>query len=379
MATSAHRTADEYAWADYLIYMEAGAEMEWPAPAPKKFPLWEGVALTAVLAIVSYTIASSSVFPKGTIEPVTVALPLGMLIGNAAKLPERLRRGIRYAVKSILTAGIILLGARLDFGDVMRVGAPALLISAAQVALLFLLALSLRRIFGIGEKQATLLGIGTAICGGSAVIATGPVIEAEEKDVAFAVATVSFLGLITMFLLPPLGKALQMEPHAFGVWAGLAIHQTPQVVAAGFTYAPDAGQSATLVKLARVCLLAPLVLALSLLYRKKNHGGSRRKLGLTDFLPPMVLGFLSLAVAHSLGLIPAIDVKFPNRPALGMDLLLLAKQVSAFAIAMGMAAVGLETSFRSLRTIGIRPILAGVSLATVGVLFSFIAVRVIGI
>lgn len=373
MASSTQRTADEYAWADYLIYMEAGAEMEWPAPAPPKHAVWEGVALTAVMALVAYGVVSAGVLPKGTVDPVSVALPLGLVLGNAWKLPDRLRAGVRFTVKTILTVGIVLLGARLNFGDVVEVGAPALLMSATQVVFLFALALALRRVFGIGEKQAALLGIGTAICGGSAVIATGPVIDAEERDVAFAVATVSFLGLITMFVLPPLGKMFGMTPSAFGVWAGLAIHQTPQVVAAGFTFGPEAGQAATLVKLARVTLLAPLVLMLGLKYHK------RRKLGVKDFLPPMVVGFLALAVAHSLGMIPSIDVRFPGRPVLGVDMLSMAKEVSGLAIAMGMAAVGLETSLRSLKTIGARPIVAGVVLAMSGVLFSFLAVRVVGV
>ncbi|MBL8218763.1 MAG: YeiH family putative sulfate export transporter [Bryobacterales bacterium] len=373
MASHTQRSADEYAWADYLIYMEAGAEMQWPAAAPRKHAVWEGVALTASMALVAYGVVGTGVLPKGTVDPVSVALPLGLLIGNVWKIPERLRAGVRFTVKTVLTVGIVLLGARLDFGDVVRVGAPALLMSATQVAVLFALAFVVRRMFGISGKQAALLGIGTAICGGSAVIATGPVIDAEERDVAFAVATVSFLGLITMFVLPPLGKALGLTPNAFGVWAGLAIHQTPQVVAAGFTFGPEAGQAATLVKLARVSLLAPLVLMLGLMHHK------RRKLGVSDFLPPMVLGFLMLALAHSLGWIPSIDVKFPDRPVLGLDIPALAKEISAVAIAMGMAAVGLETSIRSLKKIGPRPILAGVMLTLVGVLFSFIAVRVLGV
>lgn len=370
---------DEYAWADYLIYMEAGAEMEWPVPQPKQYPVWEGSVFAALLAAAAYAVVGAGILPKGTAEPVTIALPLGIVIGNTIKIPDRLKSGIRYAVKSILTLGIILLGARLNFADVVKVGGSAMLMSAAQVGLMLLLALVIRKTFSLGNKQATLLGIGTAICGGSAIIATAPVIEAEERDVAFAVATVSFLGLITMFLLPVVGTFLGMGSKEFGVWAGLAIHQTPQVVAAGFSYSNEAGQAATLVKLARVSLLAPLVLALSFLYQRKQSGKSAKKLGLFDFLPPMVLGFLILAIAHSLEWIPSIEVKFPQHRVFGMDLLDAARTVSGFAIAMGMAAVGLETSFRSLRTIGVRPILAGVTLAAAGVLFSLAAIHVFGV
>src|SRR5262249_38054813 len=137
---------------------------------------------------------------------------------------------------------------------------------------------------------------------------------------AFSVATVSFLGLASMFLLPMIGHAIGMDPSTFGIWAGLAIHQTPQVVAAGFAYHQDAGQTATLVKLARVSLLAPLVLVLSLMHRK-SPGSKHKKMTLSDFVPPMVAGFLALALLHSLGLVPSLEIKFPRWAALPVNLL----------------------------------------------------------
>ena len=370
---------DDYAWANYLIYMEAGAEMPWPAEKKKLYPVWEGLLLVGVITAAAYGVVFSNVFPRGSVEPVTIALPLGLLIGNTVRLPERLRSGVRYAVKSILSVGIILLGARLNFGDILKVGTAAVLMSGAQVVLMLTLAVAIRRMFGIGVNLATLLGVGTSICGGSAVIAAAPVIGADEKDVAFAVASVSFLGLGMMFLLPFIGHGLGMDPKSFGVWAGLAIHQTPQVVAAGFAYHPQAGQTATLVKLARVCFLAPVVLILGFLRRNDGPAKKRKKLRLADFVPTMVLGFLSLACLQSLGMIPLIDLKFPGRNPVGIDLLDLGKTLSGIAIAMGMGAVGLETSFRSLGHIGWRPLLAGVALTLVSGLFSFFGVRLIGV
>ena len=129
--------------------------------------------------------------------------------------------------------------------------------AALVIALLLLLLLT--RALKLPAKLGVLLGVGTAICGGTAIVATAPVIEAEEKDVVFSVATVTLLGLIAMFTLPIIGQFLHLTSKAFGIWAGLAIHQTPQVIAAGFSYSPEAGGTATIVKLARVCLLAPVV------------------------------------------------------------------------------------------------------------------------
>lgn len=366
---------DDYAWANYLIYMEAGAELPDPldtaAIARPRPEVWKGAVFSALLAAIAYL--AVNYLPRG-LEPVTIVLPLGLLIGNVITVPEALRPGIRYSLRTVLMIGIILLGARLNFADVINTGGEAILLSAVQVVLLLGLAFVVRRALRIAPKQATLLGIGTAICGGSAIIATAPVIDAEERDVAFAVATVSLLGLAVMFVLPPIGHALNMDPRTFGIWAGLAIHQTPQVVAAGFAYHPDAGQAATLVKLSRVSLLAPLVLALGLIYRKSD-GRKRKKLKLSDFLPPMVMGFLALALLHSLGLIPSLQIQFPRWQAVPINLLDLMKTVSGFAIAAGMAALGLETSLRSLRNVGFRPALAGLILAVASILFSFAAVR----
>jgi uncharacterized membrane protein YadS len=163
---------------------------------------------------------------------------------------------------------------------------------------------------------------------------------------------------------------------AFGIWAGLAIHQTPQVVAAGLAYSPEAGETATLVKLARVCLLAPMVLAIGVVYRRRTHrpGRIRKKLGFTDFVPPMVGGFLALALLHSLGWLPSMAVTFPAGLAGSFDVGVVCKWLSGFLLAMGMAAVGMETSFRSLRNVGWRPLAAGFALAAVGVLASLAAV-----
>ena len=184
----------------------------------------------------------------------------------------------------------------MDFLAIVRIGTTGILLSILTIVLalaMFAVFIKLRWVPG---KLGTLLGVGTAICGGTAIVATAPVIDAEDSDVSFAVATVTLLGLVGMFLLPVLGHAAHMSDEAFGIWAGLSIHQTPQVVASGFSYSEAAGENATIVKLARVSLLAPVVAGIGVLYarQKAASGSAGTELGagrLLRLFPVFVLGW----------------------------------------------------------------------------------------
>jgi uncharacterized integral membrane protein (TIGR00698 family) len=193
------------------------------------------------------------------------------------------------------------------------------------------------------------------------------VIEAEEKDVVFSVATVTLLGLIGMFALPFLGHALSLSEKAFGIWAGLAIHQTPQVIAAGFAYGTEAGETATIVKLARVCLLAPVVFAIGLVYARqklKRTGVSERKnINYAHLFPLFVLGFLAMALLNTAGLLPTATLHIAQSPLLTpgdrqVNIAGFLEQVSKFCIVISMAGVGLETKFASMRQTGVKPFAA---------------------
>jgi len=343
------------------------------AKAAARKSIWPGLLLCAVLAAVAIGLSTGA-----WLDPIVVVLPCGILIGNLAASPA-LHPGARFAVRSILPAGIVLLGARLNLGDLLRIGAPALALTAISVAAALAVATRFGRLFGVGRKLMTLLGVGTAICGGSAIVAAAPVIDADERDTAFAVATVSLIGLGTMVLLPVLAHAFGMEQQAFGIWAGLSIHQTPQVIAAGFAFGEDAGRTATVVKLARVCLLAPVVLLLGRLYRTPVQ----RTIVVKSAVPMMVLCFGAMVVLRTLGLLPAVGVEFPADSVLGtfsgrFSLVDLCRELSVVAILTGLAGVGLETSFTSLRKVGLRPfaacaavsvLIAAMSLAAVWLLF----------
>lgn len=384
----------DYSWAEYLDYMEGGGSDVLTLPAAAKpaaaptipkieQPIWGalvaiGVTIVAIFAselpFRPFTVAGG----RHPIEPVMLAIIFGMVLSNAWALPKTLLPGIKFSVKKLLPLGIVLLGARLNFVDLLKVGLDGLILSVLETIVALTMLLFLTRLLKLPGKLGTLLGVGTAICGGTAIVATAPVIEAEEKDVVFGVATVTLLGLIAMFALPLIGQFLHLSSKAFGIWAGLAIHQTPQVVAAGFAYSPEAGQTATIVKLARVCLLAPVVFLIGLVYARqklKNTGEvQKKKINYFHLFPMFVLGFLAMALLKTSGLLPDLTAHVGKGAMKAGDyrfsLSGLAEQISKICITISMAGVGLETKFASMRQTGLKPF--GASLVAVVVLATLI-------
>ncbi|MEW5979929.1 MAG: putative sulfate exporter family transporter [Acidobacteriota bacterium] len=364
----------DYSWAQYLDYMEGVPVVEQSvASTPqcqKNSAMW-GLLVVSVLAALAIGLNELPVWPftlgggKHPIEPVMLAIILGMLVSNLWPIPRACLPGIKFAIKKLLPLGIILLGARLNFYDIVRVGMTGVVLSVVEIASALGILLYLTKRLRLPRKLGTLLGVGTAICGGTAIMAAAPVIEAEEKDVVFSVATVTLMGLVTMLTLPVVGGVLHLSSKAFGVWAGLAIHQTPQVVAAGFAYSAEAGETATIVKLARVCLLAPVVFLLGVwnLRRCGTQSAAGRVKYLSMF-PQFVLGFLGMALLRTLGVIPDLTIHLPKEALIGssdfsFSLAHLAQDVSKISIVLSMAGVGLETRFSSMRQTGFRPFVAG--------------------
>jgi uncharacterized integral membrane protein (TIGR00698 family) len=378
MDTKATTASSQYAWAEYLHCMEGTPEMEsLPVSKPTVASPVSGIILCLAFTVVAYWAAGLQVWPflingHPTFEPVMIAIILGMVAGNCLPLIKQFQPGIKFSVKKLLPLGIILLGARLDFREIVKLGVVGVAMSCLEVVLALILMVMLTRWLKLSGKLGTLLGIGTAICGGTAIVAAAPVIEAEEADVVFGVATVTLLGLIAMFLLPVLGHWLGLSNKAFGIWAGLAIHQLPQVVAAGFAYGPEAGAQATVVKLARICLLAPIVFIVGFIYArqksKQHQAVSHGKINYWSMFPKFVLGFLALAFLRTKGWLPDVSVHFPDQVAAAgaagttadkqYSLPAVAQALSGYCIVMSMAGVGLETKFKAMKQTGLRPLVA---------------------
>lgn len=336
-----------------------------------------GFALAGGVATLAYLVHYLPVAPfsvaaaEGIRNPVSaamIAIVLGLLIRNTIVLPAAVNAGCKQAVKKAIPIAIVCTGAGLNMTALAGVGFTALAITFGCVVFSLASGYYIARALGLRSKTAMLLGAGTGICGNSAIVAVAPLIDAEDDDVALAVGTVNLFGLAAMLAWPVIGGWLALSDARFGVWAGASIHAVPQVVAAGFAYSSDAGTLATLVKLVRVALLAPMVFVLALLYARHRRSGAPGEGGMTihyaRLVPWFVWGFIALALMNTLGLLPTLH--FPLTGAFSdstqqasVSVGPLLTNVGKVLLTIAMAAIGLEVNLRHLARVGGRAITAG--------------------
>lgn len=306
-----------------------------------------------------------------TVGEVIVAMALGVLVANAVRLPDRLLVGVRWCVAVLLRVAIVLLGARLAFGQVLEIGGEALGIIVVLMSVALLVAHLLARLTHTPPHVASLVGVGVSVCGNTAIVATAPVIGASDDDVATAVAVNTLFGTIAVFAYPLLARALALEPLVYGTWAGTAVNDTSQVVAAGFAFGAAAGQLATTVKLARNALMGVVIVGMGLAYRRAGATASPLAVLRSSF-PLFVVGFLAMALANSLGVFTVLSDVAGVDVAGGMATLAQALLLAA------LAAVGLSSSASGLRRAGWRPFAVGLGAATVTSAASFALIQLLG-
>lgn len=313
-----------------------------PSPAPSRWRArLPGVLLAALLATVSYWLATLPGLE--VVGPLTVALLVGLALRASVGMPGALVDGTRFSAKTVLRLGIVLMGARLDFGLVARAGPRILLLSLAVVAVGIVGIRWLARRFGVPAQLATLLAVGTSVCGASAVVAAGSVTRADEEDTTLAVGLCGLLGTAGVLLYVFGGPLLGFSSLQLAVLSGSTLHEVAQVMAAAFTWGTSAGDLGTLVKLTRVVLLAPALIVLGL---ASGAGGKVRYSWKEPPIPWFVVGFLAVGVLGSVGLLPAAV-----RAGLSTT--------SVFLMVMAMAAMGLATPLQMLRRAGMKVIYAG--------------------
>ncbi len=312
--------------------------------------LLPGLLVTFSLAVVATFVSNLEIVRKTVnFSPLIIAILLGIIIGNIIKFPESFKPGIIFSLKKILRVAIVFLGFRLTLQEVASVGLEGLIVDTIMLVGTFLIGVWIsRKLFGLDSQMSYLIASGSSICGASAVLATAPVVKAEMHHAAMAVATVTIFGTIAMFIYPAVYKAgllLDFNDILYGLWTGATVHEVAQVVAAGFAISLDAGNTATIAKLTRVMMLAPLLIILSF-YLAKKHATHGTGVTLRDIpIPWFVFGFIAMVFVNSTHIVPEKAVSVIN-------------VVDGFLLTVAMGAMGIETNINKIKGVGMKPIYA---------------------
>ncbi|QOX62043.1 YeiH family putative sulfate export transporter [Anoxybacterium hadale] len=300
-----------------------------------------GVLLSACIAVPAWLIGSHFPIIGGPI----LGILLGMILAYITR-PAYLEKGLSFTSKRVLQFAIILLGFDMNLYQVIEVGAKTLLLMIFTLTAAFLSAFLLGKALKIERNINILIGIGTAICGGSAIAAAAPVIKAKDEDIAQAISTIFLFNVFAAFLFPTLGHVMQMTNYHFGLWAGTAINDTSSVVAAGYSYSVQSGDLAVIVKLTRTLMIIPVTLILALFSMRKDPSGHASEYRLSRIFPWFILGFAAASISSTFLPVPS-------------DLIALLPRTGKFMIVMAMASIGLNTNLSKLLKNGARPILLG--------------------
>ncbi len=276
------------------------------------------------------------------VSALLLVILLGMAWRSLTPLPALLLPGIWFAQRPVLRWAVAGLGFRLSVRELAAIGGPALIVVTVSTAAALLFGWWIARRLGVPEKLGLLLGVGGAICGASAVVAADSVVQGEKRDSAVALGTITLLGTIGIVLYPLLARAVGMSQTVFGIWDGASLHEMAQVVAAAFAVGEGAARTATVVKLARIALLAPVVLYLGWSLRHRHLQAGRARVAP---VPWFLVLFLVFTLLNSAGW-------------LARPLVERIQRVDLWLLCVGMAGVGLQSGFHDLRAAGLKPIAA---------------------
>lgn len=313
--------------------------------------LLPGAAVSIVIALVATGLAR---FAPVVGAPV-IAVVLGLLLSAAARRESSLQLGIAFTGKYALQCAVVLLGAQLSLRQVAHVGVESLPVMITTIVVCLVLAYLLGRWMDIDFDLRTLIGVGTAICGASAIAAASSTIRAKHSAIAYAISTIFVFNIAAVLIFPSLGHILGMSQHAFGLFAGTAVNDTSSVVAAATSYGSEAGRYAVVVKLTRTLLIIPICLGLAMFVRRRDLAEGRqpevvrRVVRYARLVPWFLVGFLLLAALKSAQLIP-------NGSGPGLQ------HAALFLTASALGAIGLSTDLAALRRAGYRPLLLGLCL-----------------
>lgn len=315
-----------------------------------------GAPLPGLLAAIAVAAVATIL---GRLAPIVGAPAIAIMGGIGISLirqpSERVRPGLGFTSKFVLQASIVVLGTGLSFHQVVTTGGSSLPVLAGTLTVALLGARLIGRALGVDNDLRTLIGVGTGICGASAIAATDAVITASEADVSYAIATIFTFNVLAVLTFPSLGRLLSLSPHAFGLWAGTAVNDLSSVVAAASIFGHGATSYAVVVKLTRTLMIIPICVVLALLRSRGTRDQAcpaekPTSLGRFRHIVPLFIGwFLVAVVANTFGLIPSAWHS-------------VLSQLAQVMITIALAAIGLSTRFSDIKRAGLKPLALGAML-----------------
>ena len=340
----------------------------------KVLKIFPGIILSVVVALISCWL--ESLLPIHLVGSAVIAMFVGMILNYFLRNTKIFASGLKFTSKKILKFAIILLGLSLNISTILNVGKMSLTVMIFTLLTCFGGGYFIGKALGLNWKLSNLISAGTGICGGSAIAAIAPTIDADDNDVAYAMSATFLFDMAMIVLFPIMGQAMGMTDQAFGIWAGTAVNDTSSVVATSYAFSEGAGDFATMVKLTRTLAIIPTVITFAFvqlrLKRKEAVANSqtskelKANFSITKIFPWFILGFLAMSIVASIFPIPAVVVSGT-------------KSVSKFLMVCALAAIGLNTSFSSMKKAGIRPMIHGFIISALVVVVALVVEIAMGI
>ena len=328
------------------------------------------LGIVICFAVAGLSVLVEKLIPGDLLGASIIALFMGTII-NSFFHPDWMKPALKFTSKKILKAAIVLLGASLSINTIMSVGKMTFFVMIFTFAMCFGGGYFIRKLFGLNWKLSNLISAGTGICGGSAVAAIAPVIDADDKDIAFAMSSTFLFDMVMVALYPLMGKALGMSDIAYGIWAGTSVNDTASVVASGYAFSEAAGDFATMVKLTRTIAIIPTVLVFAYIgtrmkQRQMQTANGGKKVNILKIVPWFIGGFLVLAVVNSVGMIPTAVSG-------------VMKGASKYLMVTALAAIGLGTSITDFKKAGLAPMFYGITIDTLVTLTALAVIWCMGL
>lgn len=327
-----------------------------------------GILLTVIVGGLAYWL--SKYFP--VVGSAVIALALGFGLNLVIHDKSRIKDGLNFSSKKLLRWGIVLMGATLNIQQIVQVGIYSLNVMVFTLASAFGFGYLFGKLLKVNWKMSSLISAGTGICGGSAIAAIAPVIDADDSDIAYAIAATFIFDMVMIILFPVLGRAMGLSDISFGLWAGTAVNDTSSVLATGYAFSDAAGEFAMIVKLTRTLSIIPITLIFAGIgvRNRVKEDGLKQNTNVAGYLktitPWFILGFIGLAILNSIGVIPTAFAPY-------------FKPLSKFCMATAMVAIGLNTDFDKLKKFGVNPMILGFLVSLIVVVVSIAVQSYLGI